>query len=253
MVYLKTFRPFLISVSTVILCHSFLFFTRNFGLVNAQEMSSQNFKVQGGNFSITSGSKASENFRLTDLVGQTAAGQFASKGYVIQSGFADRASGQELTFSLSPSVVNFGDLTANQPVEKTVVLTIANGDIQGYTVQVSENQPLSTLAAATIVDTRCDATPTPCTALNPAPWMKNITYGFGYRMDGPTAPDSFAGKDLYAPFPVAVRNEQPVTVLASKAAKVRDQAVMTLKLNVDANQPVGQYRNIISFIALSGI
>lgn len=250
---LKVIRLPIVAFFFVILYPSFLFFPLRFNKANAQEMSSQNFKVQGGNFSITSGNKASENFRLTDLVGQTAAGQFASKGYIIQSGFADRASGQELTFSLSPSVVNFGNLTASQPVEKTVVLTIANSDIPGYTVQVSENQPLSTLAAATIVDTRCDATPTPCTALNPAAWVKNITYGFGYRMDGPTAPDSFAGKDLYAPFSVAMRNEQPVTVLASKAAKVRDQAVMTFKLNVDANQPVGQYRNIISFIALTGI
>ena len=150
-------------------------------------------------------------------------------------------------------MVNFGVLTTNQPVEKTIVLTIANGDIPGYTVQVSENQPLSTLAQATIIDTRCDATPDPCTALNPAPWVKNITYGFGYRMDGNAAPDSFANKDLFAPFAQAMRNEQPVTILASKAAKVRDQAVMTVKVNVDANQPVGQYRNIVSFIALGGI
>ena len=63
------------TVIITILYRSFLFFTLHFDTANAQEMSSQNFKVQGGNFSITSGSKASENFRLTDLVGQTAAGR----------------------------------------------------------------------------------------------------------------------------------------------------------------------------------
>src|SRR3989338_9087215 len=52
----------------------------------AQEMSSPNFRIQGGNLNMTSGNKASQNFNLSDVVGQTASSLFSSKGYLIQSG-----------------------------------------------------------------------------------------------------------------------------------------------------------------------
>jgi len=202
---------------------------------------------------MTSGSKSSQNFRLSDIVGQTAAGVFASKGYIIQSGFLNSSAGQELSFTVSPSTADFGVLVPHQPIVTTLFITIANGDMPGYIVKASENQPLSTLAGATIVDTRCDAQPTPCTQTQPAIWNKNVTYGFGYRMDGKTAPQLFDSKDVFAPFPATLRNEQPTTVLQSAARRVKDQATMSLKVNVEPNQPVGQYRNVISFIALPGI
>src|SRR3990167_8306802 len=71
----------------------------------AQDMSSQNFIIQGGNFNITSGNKSSTNFRLADVVGQTAANTFASKGYIIQAGFLNSAQAQALSFTVSPSLI----------------------------------------------------------------------------------------------------------------------------------------------------
>lgn len=217
----------------------------------AQDMSSQNFRIEGGNFNMTSGNKESQNFKLSDVVGQTAAGIFASKGYLIQAGFLNSAAGTAISLSVYPAVVDFGTLTAGSPMEKSLRITISNGNATGYTVRVSENQPLATLAGAEITDTACD-TKKPCSLTQAASWGKNQT-GFGFRMTGRTIPQDFGKDDFYRPFPATRRNEQPTLIMQSQAKRVIDQATMTLRVLVDQNQPVGQYRNVLSFSALVGI
>jgi len=220
----------------------------------AQEMRSQNFVIEGGNFNMTSGNKTSQNFKLSDVVGQVAAGIFASKGYIIQSGFMNSYAGQAIAFSVFPSVIDFGDLKVGNPVEKTLTITIANGNATGYTVRVVENQPLSTLAEAEIPDTICDGGKTGiCTYNQGAVWTNNKTYGFGYRIQGRTIPQDFQKEGVYRPFPASRRNEQPILIMQSQAKKVVDQGTMNLKVNVKPDQAVGQYRNVLSFSALVGI
>lgn len=234
----------------VIFNFSFLIF--NLG-VNAQEMSSQNFIIQGGNFNMTSGNKTSTNFKLSDVVGQTAAGVFASKGYLIQAGFLNAAAAEVFSFSVTPAVVDFGSLFPNTPVEKNVRITISNGNVEGYSIFVSENQPLTTLVEAEIVDTACDQESTPCTHAQAAKWTDNTSYGFGYRLEGRTVPADFSQDNFYRPFTATKRNEEPVLIMRSQAKKVVDQATMTLRVNIGRNQPVGQYRNVLSFTAIAGI
>lgn len=221
------------------------------GTAIAQNMSSQNFRIEGGNFNMTSGNKASQNFKLSDVVGQTAAGIFASKGYIIQAGFLNGAAGTAISLSVNPAVVDFGTLTANSPIEKSLRITISNGNATGYTIRVSENQPLTTLAGAEIIDTACDAK-NPCTAASASKWSQNQT-GFGYKMIGRTIPQDFNKDGYYRPFPATKRNDQPALIMQSQAKRVVDQATMTLRVNVNQNQPVGQYRNVLSFSALVGI
>lgn len=223
-------------------------------VARAQDMSSQNFRIQGGNFNMTSGNKASQNFKLSDVVGQTAAGIFASKGYIVQAGFLNGAAGTAISFSVNPSVVDFGTLTPNNPIDKTLRITISNGNATGYTVRVSENQPLTTLAGAEITDTVCDPPAGgPCTLTQAAKWSQNSTYGFGYKISGRTIPQDFNKDNFFRPFPATRRNETPALIMQTQAKKVVDQATMTLRVNVNQNQPVGQYRNVLSFSALVGI
>lgn len=221
------------------------------GEVSAQQMSSQNFRIEGGNFNMTSGNKESQNFKLSDVVGQTAAGIFASKGYIIQAGFLNGAAGTAISLSVYPAIVDFGALIPNNPVEKSLRITISNGNATGYTVRVSENQPLTTLAGAEITDTVCDSKK-PCSLTQAASWGKSQT-GFGYRVSGRTTPQDFEKENFYRPFPASRRNEQAALVMQSQAKRVIDQANMALRLLVDQNQPVGQYRNVLSFSALVGI
>src|SRR3989344_246084 len=105
---------------------SFIIYSAVCGIpqVNAQEMNSQNFKIQGGNLNLTAGSKASTNYRLTDVVGQTVANTFTSKGYVVNAGFLNSAAAPPFLFTVSPAVVDFGILSPAVPVERSITLFI---------------------------------------------------------------------------------------------------------------------------------
>lgn len=203
---------------------------------------------------MTSGNKSSTNFKLSDVVGQTAAGIFASKGYIIQAGFLNGAAGETFSFSVIPAIADFQELTPNSPVERTLRITISNGNATGYSVRASENEPLSTLAGAQITDTVCNSGASPCTINQATKWGQNTAYGFGYHMTGRTVPRDFTkGDNLFRPFAATTRNESPAIIMQSEAKKVVDQATMTLHLNIGPNQAVGQYRNVISFSALVGV
>lgn len=202
---------------------------------------------------MTSGNKSSTSFKLSDVVGQTAAGVFTSKGYIIQSGFLNSAAGEVFSFSVSPTVIDFGLLTPRNPVEKTILIAIANGNTPGYVVKASENQPLSTTLGSEIVDTACDKSETPCHQNTATLWTSRTTYGFGYRMTGKTVSQDFLKDDFFRPFPASKRNEPAIIIMQSQAKQVTDQATMKLKVNVNQNQPVGRYRNVITFQALLGI
>lgn len=245
---MNKFFPFLI-VTLFILSSV----TCRLSIVSAQEMESQNFKIQGGNFNMTSGNKASTNFRLSDIVGQTAATIFASKGYIIQSGFLNSAGAGIFYFSVTPQTVDFGNLTPDSPQVRLVTIKIANGDVPGYIVKAAENQPMTTTAEATIPDTICDEAKNTCTPKKASLWQKTTAYGFGYRMDGKTVPKDFSKDGYLRSFAATRRNEEPEAVMQTQARKVTDLATMTLKVNVSRSQPVGQYRNVISFTAIAGI
>jgi hypothetical protein len=221
--------------------------------IHAEELSSQNYRIQGANLNMTSGNKTSTNFKLSDVVGQTAAGLFASKGFIVEAGFLNGAAGSTFSFTVSPLSLDFGNLTPNTPVEKNIKIKISNGNSPGYTVRVSENQPLSTTAQAEIPDTICDLPTNPCTQAGAAKWISTTIYGFGYKMNGRTIPVDFLKDGFFRPFPASRRNEQQALIMQSQAKKVKDDATMTVRVNVGPNQPVGQYRNVLTFTALAGI
>lgn len=202
---------------------------------------------------MTSGQKASARFKLSDAVGQTAAQFFTSKGYFLQAGFLNAGIGEVFSFSIHPVAVDFGNLYPAIPVEKTVRLTISNGNVPGYIVKVIESQPLLTSVEAEIMDTACDPESRACTANSAAKWAKNTTYGFGYRITGKMTPNDFVKEEFFRPFPAKKRNEQPIVIMQNQAKKVVDQGTMTFKVNISPQQPVGQYRNVISFTAMAGI
>lgn len=219
----------------------------------AQDMSSQNFMIQQGNFNMTSGNKESANFKLSDVVGQTAAGIFNSKGYIINAGFLNGAAGDTFSFSVDPAIIDFGSLTANTFVDKIVHISVANGNTAGFSIRVVQNNPLATSLSAYIPDTICDNSTSPCTQSQASVWSSNSTYGFGYRVLGNNTPSDFAKDNSFRPFPAISRNEQPTLIMFSQSPKAVEQANMTLRINISNKQPVGQYKNKLHFTALVGI
>ncbi len=202
---------------------------------------------------MTSGNKASQNFKLSDVVGQTASSLFTSKGYIIQSGFLNTAAGAVFSLSIYPTVVDFGTLIPNTPLEKTLQITVSNGDVPGYNISVAEDHELSTLAAATIANTSCNRANQPCTVNKASRWDDAGIYGFGYNLVGNTVARDFTDKSYFRPFANLSQKESPAQIMISQQRKVIDQSVMTLKLNISSDQSVGQYRNTLNFTAVAGI
>lgn len=220
--------------------------------VGAQDMSSESFQIQGGNFNMTSGNKGSETFKLADVVGQVAAQVFTSKGYIINAGFLNAAGGEFFGLSVSPPTIDFGSLLPNIPVEKSLIIGVTTGNFPGYTVSVAENHPLKTLLEAEIPDSSCNSD-SPCSPNQAGIWSGSGKPGFGYHMDGKTVTKDFAQSSSFRPFAAVSQNIHHALIMQSNAKKVSDNATMTIKVLVDQNQAVGQYKNMLQFTALIGL
>lgn len=233
-----------------------LLLTYHLGLhpLYAQDMTSQNYKLQGGNLNTSSQAQSSSGYRLVDLVGQTNAQIFTSKGYLIQSGFLNKASTSFLSFSVSPALVNFGSLTPEKAKTDNLLITLSSGNFPGYQVYVAQNKPLSTEANAQIPDTICDAGSNKiCSKDKGNIWQEDSSYGFGYNLQGKSVVSDFTGSQIFRPFASLSKKEQPVLIMESAEKNLTETAGMLLKIIVSKTQPVGIYQNILSFTAMPGI
>jgi len=113
--------------------------------VLAINMESPLFRIQYGEVGIAGGNKASESYNLSDTVGQTAAGQFNSSGYIVKAGFQYLHSIIPFRFSISNTNISFGTLLPNTPQTATTTLTITFGASGQYQVTAIEEGKLRTL------------------------------------------------------------------------------------------------------------
>ncbi len=219
--------------------------------VLAAQMESNQFKIQMPNLNFSSGSPSSTNFKLGFTAGQTGPGVYTSTGFIVRAGFWYLKTIIPFSFSVSPTTIDFGTLTANNPVTQTITLTVSAGGAGGYEVTAQENKPLTSSASNTIPDTTCDASD--CDEANAATWSQDTTYGFGYTMHGNDVPTPFptAGPagNLYKQFADRSLNEIPEAVMSSGQVGRSRSSTTTLKVNISGTQSAGTYQNIITFIA----
>jgi len=217
-------------------------------------MSSSNYQIQQGSLNTSSQAQTSSGYRLVDLLGQTSAQIFTSKGYLIQSGFLNKASSSILRFSISKGTVNFGTLTPEKPSTDNLLITVSSGTFPGFQVYIAQNKPLSTEAGAQIPDATCDVlTNKVCTTDKGNLWQDDSSYGFGYNLQGKSAPSDFKANNIFRPFATLSKKEKPTLIMDSAEKNITDTASMKLKINVARSQPVGIYQNILVFSALPGI
>ncbi len=218
--------------------------------VLAINMNSSRYKIQFGNVDIGSQDQTSNNYNLSTSVGQLAAGEFSSTGYIVKAGFQYLHSIIPFTFSISNIIINFGTLTPNTPATATTTLTVSFGGAGEYSVTASEQGPLQTLLSSAIIpDTSCDGGVDTCTESTSKPWTSNSKYGFGYSMSGNDIPADFIDNTYYRPFPDTVQSEPPVTIMSNINVGEDRQSTMTFKANISPNQSGGNYQTIISFVA----
>ncbi|MFA6081353.1 MAG: hypothetical protein WC741_03010 [Patescibacteria group bacterium] len=231
----------------LILNSSFLIF--NLNQANAVPMDSSRFKIESANVSVTGGNKSSDSYKLSDTVGQLAAGQFLSNGYVVKAGFQYLYSIIPFRFSISNTNINFGALAPNSPSTDTTNLTVHFGDVGNYQVTAIENGPLKTQSGNVISDTACNGGGYTCNESIAKVWTSTTSYGFGYNITGDDIPNDFIDTTYFRPFPDLTTGELPITIMTNNNVRKNRRSTLTFKTNVSSVQPAGSYQTIISFVA----
>ena len=219
------------------------------GPILAINMESPRFRIQFGNLNSASGNKASEDYNLSDTVGQLAAGRFDSDGYIVKAGFQYVHSIIPFRFTITNTTIDFGVLNPQTFSTGKTSLIVSFGSAGNYQVTAGEEGPLKTLAGNSIPDTHCDGGQNTCTEGIAKPWTLKEKYGFGYHIEGDDVPTDFITNEYFRPFSDIHGNKSPAIIMRSSNVGKNRQSNLTSQVNVSPDQPSGTYQTIISFIA----
>lgn len=235
-----------------------------FSPVLADFLYSPNYQIEAPNVNIgsTRFTSPTTGTKISSTLGQTAAEQFSSAGYLVRAGFQYIYSIAPFSFTISNTSIPFGSLTPGTPVTATTNLTVGFSSANGYQVTAREDDTLKTLTGTPIADTVCDAG-TPCTITSANTWSSTSTYGFGYNMSSGSYPNDipadFTAVSKYRPFANLALSHNPVTVMSASnttspahlyRSSIR-QSTVTFKVNVSATQTAGTYTTVVRFTATS--
>ena len=213
----------------------------------ALTMSSDSYEIQMGNLNMGAGRKDSENYALTDTMGQIAPGQYGETGFIVLAGFQYISSIIPFTFTISDLSIDFGSLTVDYFNEQTNSLTISNGSARGYEVTVLANKQLTSQSANTIPKTTC-GDPV-CTISNAQPWTSTDYYGFGFNVDGDEKASDFTDSTYFRPFPDENSGDSDQKVMEGTVVGTNKQVDITYRINISALQAAGDYENFLTFTA----
>lgn len=231
---------------------------------NATDMESARYQIKYGNIDIGAGNMTSPTSlnKLSTTIGQLAANQFSSAGYVVKAGFQYWHSIVPFTFSISDTGIDLGTLVPNVPSTADTNLTVSFGSAGQYQVTAIEEGTLQTMSGANFIpDTTCDGGAQTCSESSAKNWTSSSAYGFGYNMSLEDIPDDFTTSDHYRPFADRTADESPIVVmsstnvtvdLTSEPKDITHTSTMKFKANISPLQAAGNYQTIISFVATPG-
>jgi hypothetical protein len=246
---LKSRRTFAFLLA--ILTFAFLLLTLKLApQAQAFTMSNGNWIIHMGDFNSMAGQSTGRNNKITSSLGQVAAGLYGGKNYKVKGGFAYIQPTSSFSFSVSDTLINFGLLTATNPVVRTSTFTISNPGTSGYQVVGYEDRPLINESNIPIPNTTCDNGS--CSETTSALWTSSLTYGFGYRCDtiiNISCSKTFSEPDYYRKFANLQKDESPQTIIIGKKSGRNRKAKITYKVNISGTQMAGIYSNSIIYIA----
>jgi hypothetical protein len=220
----------------------------------AERLESDSYIIQFGNFNITSGEKNSDNYSLTDTVGQTGAGPFGAYGsssYFIGSGFQYIYQIDAFRFALSQTAIDLGVLTPGSHNTASHTLTITTRGAGGYTVYAYEEHPLRHSSGNfTIPDTTCNAGT--CDQATAGIWTTQTVPGFGFNMSGHDVPADFTNTTYFRQFADRSNSEAMQVVMSSSSIANQRQSTVTYKAGVSGTQAAGNYQTGIVYVAVPG-
>jgi hypothetical protein len=239
-------------------------------------MHSDQYRIQFGTID-SGGGKMTDpidnSYTLTSSIGQSAAKEFQSTGYVVKAGFQYIYSRIPFSFSLSNVRVDLGTLIPNTPSTGNITLKVSFGGAGQYIVTARADAPLTEIQGTnTISFTGCDGGVDTCTITNAKLWTNSSAYGFGYGMTGQDITPDFISSSYFRPFANALIPEDaatimqsdnvtaditptpgvpytPAPVLTGVPRSTTHEAVITMKANISGLQPAGTYATVIRFLA----
>ena len=225
----------------------FTFYIFNLSAVRASTMFSDSYEIQMGNLNMGAGRKDSENYALTDTMGQIAPGQYGETGYIVLAGFQYISSIIPFTFTISDLSIDFGSLTVDYFNEQINNLTISNGSARGYEVTVLANKQLTPQSASTIPKTTCGDPA--CTTSKAEEWTSTDYYGFGFNVDGDEKASDFTNSTYFRPFPDEDSSDSAQKVMEGTVVGTNKKVDITYRINISALQTAGDYENFLTFTA----
>ena len=239
----------------------FLLLIVSTGKIQAQSFSSSSYKINWGNFNMTSGKKTSATYQLTDTVGQNAPGQFDNTGYIVKAGFQyiyDTI--YYFSFQIDDLSIDLGTLSTGSTFTDTNIITITSPSGQGYQIMAHQNHPLAiNNSGTTIPDTTCDNGT--CTESQSDTWTNSAIYGFGFNAIGINSSgvatnigtsSYFTDQTYYRQFAdySASPSEENQIIMSENSPAQNRRARVTYKTNISSTQAAGDYRNAITFTAI---
>jgi len=213
----------------------------------ALKMSNSSYIINMGNLNSFAGNKSNSSYKLSDTGGQLGPGLYSGSNYKVRAGFQYVRDITQFAFAISSTVIDFGTLTANNPITRTNILTVSNGSAHGYQVTAMENAQLIVPASGALIpNTTCDNGL--CTPTTSDTWTSTSTYGFGYRCDdvsGTNCTSGFSSSNNYKQFSAS----PSASVVLSGNTGRNLQSTITYKVNISTTQPPGLYTNQIMYIA----
>jgi hypothetical protein len=213
-------------------------------VASAQTMSNDQYKIKMGNFNAASG-LATGSAKLNFELGETAPGLYSGSNYKVRAGFQYIKTNIPFSFALTPSTVDFGVVSPNNPVTRTSELTVSNGSANGYTVTISADRQPTSGEGNVIPATTCDNGD--CSENKASLWTSTLAYGFGFRCDNINGKECEASflENYYKPLPISPSSK----IIMSGGIGKNKKSNAVYKVNISPSQQPGVYRNNITFIA----
>ena len=208
----------------------------------AQNASNNSYTIQGGDIE----QKTQSSDKSSDKTTNT----YFGENYQVTTGFEDIEDSHPFSFSVSNNLVDYGPLTATNPVSRTTDLIISKGSSRGYSVFAFANRELSDVNNNSIPDTTCDNGT--CSETSSAQWSGNLSFGFGYRceIEAPPCSKDFLIENSFKQFANDSKSEAYEAIINSFDSR---KAKIEYKVNISNNQAKNSYSNSITFIAIPNL
>jgi len=223
-------------------------------LVLAQNLESNSYKVQFGNFNMGSGRREGGAFILSDTMGGLAVGpygQYGSSDYFIGGGFQYVYQIDYFSFSISKLNVELGELFANSFKTDSHTINVTTEGASGYNIYAFENHPLRLVSGTEIIpDTVCDLGT--CDETTAGLWVDSSVGGFGFNVSGDDVATDFTNGNYFRQFANNEASESMQQIMGSNNVALDRTATVTYQAAMPADQDAGNYQTSIVFVAVPG-